>query len=413
MTNIPVTMGTLSQQEPSITVNTLNNLTVIVTSSSIATGTSRINVYVSQDGGFTYPSTLTLPLPTGFTTQGNAIGAYGYRNTFMITCTQLNLNPVMDSSISVYTSMDNGVTFTGPVITCEGFGDQIYNDKPWLQIDNSNGSPYLGFAHVGFTRYYDNFATSGTFYQQSLDLGQTWSTPMLLSNQMVGTAVFGTNVAIGPTGQVYVAWAQYSPGNPQFLIRRSDDGGATFNPIVAVSNISLVPSPLPVTGFGFRVLTSAFLAVDISPNLGQGIVYAVWQDYRTGSSHIYLSRSLDQGNTWSAPIQVDDSPVGTQNFYPNIAVSRITGLIQIVYYTNRVDSSMLDVFGTTSGDAGATFAVNTRLSDTSFDPNADPSYGEPCTSLGDYIDVAFSYPDRPTTVWTGMINNVQNIIQNI
>ncbi|WP_083681453.1 sialidase family protein [Paenibacillus sp. FSL A5-0031] len=413
MTNIPVTMGTQSQQEPSITVNTLNNLTVIVTSSSISTGTSRINVYVSQDGGFTYPTSPTLTLPVGFTTQGNAIGTYGYRNTFMIACTALNTNPVMDSSITVYTSTDNGVIFSAPVITCEGFGQQIYNDKPFIQLDNSNGSPYLGLAHVGFTRYYDNFATSGTFYQRSLDLGQTWSIPILLSDQTTGTAVFGTNVAIGPTGQVYVAWAQYAPGNPQFLIRRSDDGGATFNPIVVVSNISLVPSPLPVPGFAFRVLTSAFLAVDISANLGQGILYAVWQGYQTGFSHIYLSRSTDQGNTWSTPIQVDDSPTGTQNFYPNIAVSRSTGLIQIVYYTNRVDSSMLDVYGTTSGDAGATFAVNTRLSDTSFDPNADPSYGEPCPSLGDYIDVAFTYPDRQITVWTGMINNIQNIISNL
>ncbi|WP_042161410.1 sialidase family protein [Paenibacillus gorillae] len=413
MTNIPVTNDTLSQQEPSITVNTLNNLTVIVTSSSIATGTSRINVYVSQDGGFTYPSAFTLALAPGFTTQGNAVGSYGYRNKFIIASTQLNLNPVMDSSIAVYTSNDNGVTFSNPIITCEGYGVQIYNDKPWIEIDNSNGSPYQGFVHMGFNRYYDNFATSGSYYQRSMDGGQTWSTPILLSNQMVGTATFGSNVVVGPTGQVYIAWAQYSPGNPQFLFRRSDDGGATFNSTVAVSNISLVPSPLPVTGFGFRVLTSAFLAVDLSPNLGQGIVYAVWQDYRTGSSHIYLSRSTNQGNTWSAPIQVDDSPPGTQNFYPNISVSRVTGLIQIVYYTNRVNSSLLDVYGTTSGDAGATFAVNTRLSATSFDPNADPSYGEPCRSLGDYIDVAFTYPDRPITVWTGMINNVQNIIGNI
>ncbi|ACT01708.1 sialidase family protein [Paenibacillus sp. JDR-2] len=413
MTNIPVTNDSLSQQEPSITINSLNNLTVIVTSSSIATGTSRINVYVSQDGGFTYPSSMTLPLPSGFTTQGNAVGAYGYRNNFMITCTQLNIGPVRDSSISVYTSTDNGVTFSGPVITCEGFDVQIYNDKPWIHIDNSNGSPYVGIVHIAFTRYYDNFASSAQLYQRSLDNGQTWSIPILLTNQTVGSAGFGTNVAVGPTGQVYVAWAQYSPGNSQFLLRRSDDGGLTFNPTVNVSNISLVPSPLPVTTWAFRVLTSAFLAVDLSPNQGQGIVYAVWQDYRTGYSHIYLSRSTDQGNSWSVPIQVDDSPLETQNFYPNISVSRTTGLIQIVYYTNRVNSSLLDVYGTTSGNAGASFAVNTRLSAASFDPNADPSYGVPCRSLGDYIDVSFSYPDRPTTVWTGMINNVQNIISNI
>ncbi|WP_282942376.1 sialidase family protein [Paenibacillus sp. RC67] len=413
MANIPVTSGTSSQQEPSISVNTLDNLTVIVTSNDTSFGNDRTSTYLSTDGGLTYPTKLTFPLPTGFNASGDGVGAYGYRSRFSIGCTALNVGSsgVSDSSIVVYNSTNNGASFSGPVIVNEGFGTQVYNDKPYIAIDSSNGSPFLGFTYVAFTRYYNNFASSETLFQRSLDQGQTWSTPILLSNQVQGIAVFGSTISIGALGEVYVGWMQYSPGTPQFLIRRSDDGGVTFGPIATVSTVSLVPSPLPVPGFGFRTLTSAYLATDISPNLGEGIVYAAWQDNRTGSAHIFLSRSTDKGTTWSVPIQVDDSPAGTQNFFPGIAVSRLTGRLDIIYYTNRVTTTLLDVFLAESDNAGSSFLASRRLSDNSFDPNADPTFGEPCTTIGDYIEVAFIDSDVPLAVWTGIIGGIQNIIQ--
>ncbi|MFF2479861.1 sialidase family protein [Paenibacillus sp. NPDC058071] len=411
MVNIQVTPGG-PQQEPSITLNTLNQSTIIVTTNDLRSGNNMTTIYRSINGGASYTQLLQPP-PAGFAASGDAVGAYGYRNLFLVAATALNVNPVRDSSIIVYRSTDNGATFSTPIIVNQGFETAVYNDKPALEIDTANGSPFLGQAYIAFTRYFNNFTSSETLFTRSLDQGLTWSAPILLTNQVQNVSNFGSTIAIGPRGEIYVGWMQYGPGTPQFLLRRSDDGGVTFGPIVNISNVSLVPTPLPVPTFGFRVLTIAYLAVDISPFNGGGVVYAAWQDNRTGSAHIFMSRSTNSGVSWSTPIQVDDSPAGTQNFLPNLTVSRDNGSVQIMYYTNRVTSNLIDVFLAVSNNAGSTFLPNTRITSVSFNPNADPSLGTPTPSIGDYNDLVINAAGNTITVWMDTRTGSQNIFENL
>jgi hypothetical protein len=411
MANIQVTPSG-PQQEPSITLNVLDQTTIIVTTNDLRSGNNMTTVYRSTNGGTSYTQMLMSP-PSGFAASGDAVSAYGYRDLFLVAATALNVNPVRDSSIIVYRSTNNGATFSSPIIVNQGFGTQIYNDKPSLRIDTSNGSPYVGQAYIAYTRYYNNFNKTETLFQRSLDQGLTWQTPILLTNQVQGISNFGTSVAIGPTGQIFVGWMQYGPGTPQFLMRRSDDGGLTFGPITVVANVTLTITPLPVPNFEFRVLTIAYLAVDNSPFLGEGIVYAVWQDSRTGTSHIYLARSLNNGATWSSPLQVDDSPPGTQNFLPNFTVSRDNGGIKVMYYTNRVNSALIDVFLAESNNAGASFLPNTRVTSVSFNPNADPSLGVPTPSIGDYNDLVVKANGSRVIVWMDTRTGIQNIWEDI
>jgi len=411
LTNVQVTPSG-PQQEPSITLNVLDQATVIVTTNDLRSGNNMTTIYRSTNGGATYTQMLQPP-PAGFAASGDAVSAYGYRNLFLVAATALNVNPVRDSSIIVYRSTNNGASFSTPIIVNEGFGVNIYNDKPSIAIDTSNGSPYVGQCYIAFTRYYNNFAKTETLFTRSLDQGLTWSTPILLTNQVPDISNFGTSIAIGPVGQIYVSWMQYGPGTPQFLMRRSDDGGLTFGPTIVVSNVFLTNNPLPVPNFGFRVLTISYLAVDISPFLGEGIVYAVWQDNRTGTSHIYLSRSTNNGNTWSTPLQVDDSPVGTQNFLPNVAVSRYSGAVKVMYYTNRVNSALIDVFSAESVNAGASFAPNVRVTSVSFDPNADPSIGFPTPSIGDYNGLVYKASGSTILTWMDTRTGQQNIFEDI
>ncbi|OBZ09216.1 sialidase family protein [Bacillus sp. FJAT-26390] len=411
MANIQVTPSG-PQQEPSIALNSLDQSTVIVTTNDLRSGNNMTTVYRSINGGASYAQMLLSP-PVGFAASGDGVAAYGYPNVFLVSATALNVNPVRDSSIIVYRSTDNGASFSSPIIVNQGYGTAVYNDKPSIRIDTANGSPYLGQAYIAFTRYFNGFTSSETMIQRSLDQGVTWSAPILLTNQVQSVSNFGASVAIGPAGEVYAGWMQYGPGTPQFLIRRSDDGGVTFGPIVSISNVSLVVTPLPVPNFGFRVLTIAYLAVDISPFNGEGIVYAVWQDNRTGSAHIFMSRSTNKGVSWSTPIQVDDSPAGTQNFLPNLTVSRDNGGVKVMYYTNRVSSSLLDVFLAESNDAGSSFLPNRRVTSVSFDPNADPSLGTPTPSIGDYNDLVVNAAGVPIIVWMDTRTGSQNIFEDL
>lgn len=411
MVNIQVTPSG-PQQEPSISLNTFDQSTILVTTNDLRSGNNMTTVYRSINGGASYTQTLLAP-PSGFAASGDGIASFGYPNIFLVAATALNVNPVVDSSIILYRSTDNGATFSPPVIVNRGFGTAVYNDKPALQIDTANGSPFLGQTYVAYTRYYNNFRASETLFQRSLDQGVTWSTPILLTNQVQGVSNFGSTIAIGPKGEIYVGWMEYGPGTPSFLIRKSNDGGVTFGPIITISTVSLVPTPLPVPTFGFRVLTIAYLAVDISPFNGEGIVYAAWQDNRTGTSHIFFSRSTDGGVQWSAPVQADDSPAGTQNFLPNLTVSRDNGGVKIMYYTNRVNSSLIDVFLAESNDAGATFLPNRRITSVSFDPNADPSLGTPTPSIGDYNGLVVNAAGTPIIVWMDTRTGSQNIFEDL
>ncbi|ANY66218.1 hypothetical protein BBD42_06880 [Paenibacillus sp. BIHB 4019] len=411
MTNIQVTPSG-PQQEPSIALNSLDQSTVIVTTNDLRSGNNMTTVYRSINSGASYTQMLMSP-PVGFAASGDGVAAYGYSNLFLVAATALNVNPVADSSIIVYRSTDNGASFSSPIIVNQGFGTAVYNDKPAIEIDTANGSPYLGQAYIAFTRYFNNFKNSETLFQRSLDQGLTWSAPILLTNQVQGVTSFGSSIAVGPQGDIYVGWMQYGPGTPQFLMRRSVDGGVTFGPIITISTVSLVPTPLPVPTFGFRVLTIAYLAVDISPFNGEGIVYAAWQDNRTGNAHIYMSRSTDRGVSWSTLRQVDDSPAVSQNFLPNLTVSRDNGGVKIMYYTNRITTTLLDVFLAESNDAGSTFLPNRRITSVSFDPNADPSIGVPTPSIGDYNDLVVNAVGNSIIVWMDTRTGSQNIFEDV
>ena len=302
-------------------------------------------------------------------------------------------------------------------------GNGIFDDKEYLAIDKTPTSPFEGNAYISYTRFTNNDQDNQILLQRSVDGGLTWTAPVAITPVVTGVPfVQGSNVQVGPNGEVYVAWIEGDSDNALFRIRRSDDGGVNFGPTVNVSNIVSVPFRWPedIPEWFFRVPTIAFLAVDTSGCFGSADfarVYAVWQDFRSGNAHILLSFSDDGGVTSSTPSRVDDSPENTQNFFPFVVVSPCSGTVCVIYYTDRETELLLDVFLAESINGGTTF-TNSRITDVSFDPNADPSFGNPSTFIGDYIFSAFIPPSLPepeklVSVWTDTRTGSQDIFANI
>lgn len=79
----------------------------------------------------------------------------------------------------------------------------------------------------------------------------------------------------------FVVWQDGTPGNSDIFFRRSTDNGATWKPIVNMSNNS-GDSRNPQVA----VLSSN--------------VYVVWNDNTPGNHDILLKRSTDSGATWKA-----------------------------------------------------------------------------------------------------------------
>jgi hypothetical protein len=169
---------------------------------------------------------------------------------------------------------------------------------------------------------------------------------------------------------------------------RSTDGGSTWSAPVIIDQQNV--GTVRIAGHGVRT-SDELPEFAVGP---EGNVYAVWQDARfspTGSSKIAFSMSTDGGLHWSTPIRADQSPGDTPAFTPQIHVSA-NGTVGLIYYdlenATAAQPGLTDAFivhchascdSTTSWAAGG----ETRLSTTgSFDMTAAPDAGG--YFVGDY-----------------------------
>ncbi|MGN7412809.1 exo-alpha-sialidase [Paenibacillus sp. SAF-068] len=382
-----------SQFEPSIAVNTLNPNIMCVVAVDTSSGPTLTGFYRSINGGNTWSTTL-LPQPAGYAGAEAPTIDYTFPNTFIVTVHLFN--GINDGTIASYTSFDDGATWQPPVIVQAGFGTIVHNDEPFIAVDRSPGSPYRGNAYVGYTPLATT--SSAIFTQRSTNQGITWEPPDRQSNPR------GIHdraaLAVGFSGEVYAGYIITGPASPSALLRISYDGGIAYQPPIErqatfISSVVPAPSPLPVPNYAFRVQTNLSLGADISVGPNSGTVYAVWNDARAGYTDVLLSESPD-GLLWSDPISITSAPQGTQNFFPSITVSPFAGTIRVIYYTNRIDGFLLDVFVAESFDGGASF-TNRRITTTSFNPNGNSPM--PTVLIGDYITAATYAPDNLAAVW--------------
>jgi hypothetical protein len=391
-----ISKGDWPDNQPSLAVNPEQADTIVLTAYAHRPDGRRISLYRSTDGGASFEEEL-LPLPTGFTHSGAATVAAGSPGVFLVAGDTYN-DPATDGSIVVYSSTDNGQSFGTPVIARHGSGTESFFDKPTLAIDHSPDSPYCGRAYLAYTGFVNRMQDSEIYIQSSSDHGATWTKPLRVSP--IGTRVHGATLAVGPEGELYVGWIHHGPGRARLNLRRSDDGGKSFGRVITVATVRVIPSPLLNTDWNFRVPTFARLAVDTSSGRYRGTLHAVWQHERCGRSTIFLSSSADGGLEWSYPVKVNPIRAEAHDFFPAVTVSPETGAIHVVYYSNRVSPSKLDVFAALSTNGGFSFGPSRRLTGASFDPDADPSFGRPCLFLGDYIGAASLPGNRVMAAWT-------------
>ncbi|TYP70119.1 sialidase family protein [Paenibacillus methanolicus] len=395
--NFPVSDPGNPKFEPAVAVNLLSPNVMIAVAVDTTDGTPQTGLYRSLDGGANWSKQI-LPILPPFTGAEAPFVAYAFPTTFYVTAHAFP--GAQSGTCIVYTSTDNGTTFSAPVIVGPGYGTYINNDETSVTVDNGQSSPYLGNVYVTYNHQFNvaNGGNSTAFFNRSTDGGATWDQPIKLSGE--SDRVERPEVAVDLVGNVYAAWVTISPSY-RFIVRRSSDGGATFSQAINVATIVPVPTVLPVPGYAFRVLTFANISTDNSVGPTTGRVYCVWQDYRQGYSDIYMSFSDNLGQSWSSAASITGAPSGTQNFFPAIDVDPLTGVVNIIYYSNQINGFDLDVYVARSINGGATF-TNTRITTQSFSPNG--SSPTPIPLIGDYIDIASVPPGGYIGVWADTRN---------
>ena len=371
--------------------------------------------FSSPDGGSSW-SMNTVPLPGTGPSSFDVDPGVAYDANGSLYFSSL---PLAISGTSAYTqvtvakSVDQGKTWA-PAVTVEPASSAP--DKPMVATDTAN-SAHRNRVYVA----YDVISGQGLNPVEIArsDDGATWLTTQVAQ----GAGESGAFPAIGPNGEVYVAWDEWCDVRPtdtcqnprgRILINSSTDGGATFKAIpsqVANTTIGFGVTPQNYSnscnGSGPTVVNPApSLAVDRSGGVHKGTLYTTWADQQPAGYriHVFFSRSTNGGATWSAPVRLD--PDNSQDAWqPAVAVDQSNGAVAISWYDRREDPNgrLYRVYYTQSTDGGVNFLpsqvqVTTQSSDPTFD----------CTGTGDYMQlVAVDGVAHP--FWTDTRNGINQI----
>jgi hypothetical protein len=243
----------------------------------------------------------------------------------------------------------------------------IFEDKPELEVDRTGGA-FDGNVYICWSRFVGANGRTQISFSRSTDLGQTFSHPILLSD---GKDVQGCDIAIEHDGDVYVTWGtRNTPAaiDAQGLaIARSVNGGATFQPAHQIATFTrYFPSDgARNCGDGASACPSRFVffRVPLEPRATadpSGLLPGIYVTYNAvdpatvvpsstsyssagansgfvGRSVVYVIRSLNNGQTWSAPVPVDMAGGRGHQYFSD--VDALGGKLVAVWQDNRSDDA--------------------------------------------------------------------------
>jgi hypothetical protein len=411
--NVDVSNECGPQSETFITLNPAGPNTLAAGSNEIFRLPMR--GYASADGGQTW-SGVDLPLPPAiganginfgsdptlaFDTQGNVF--YGYIVVYFGAGFGIN-----GTAIAVARSTDGGRTYPASATALFSFegGENHFNDKPMITADTNPGSPFRDNVYIAWDAAVGGSSGGGVRVGRSSDHGATWAVNRADDKRGPGRAI-GASPAVGPNGELYVAWNDYRANTIAF--NRSFDGGATWGTAGVIAG-KVIPFDLAIPAESFReALVYPACDTDRSAGPHRGRVYCSWMDLTEGgTTNIFLSFSDNNGANWSGPEPVGDPAAGVDRFNHWMSVDPVTGDVNVSYYDTRNDTTgerfMTDVFLAQSKDGGLTWQPDVRVTDVSSNEH-DCDGVFPCQGInygnqqGDYEGLV-SYGGVSHPIWT-------------
>jgi hypothetical protein len=295
----------------------------------------------------------------------------------------------------VFRSTDSGLTWSAPATI--PFGGAGAFDRCSIVADTGN-SKFAGYVYVVAAQSLGSRSghyVSAAAISRSTDDGRTFSDPVrILANNLAGNV---SNAVILSDGTLIVTFFDFASSSRDRIrmlkerrlwVAASKDGGSTFSTPSFVAEFSDADAAAhPYAG------PNRMLAVDHSSGAFRDRLYMVWTDSQAGATNIYLSRSSDQGETWSDQVRVDnDVNKSVDHATPAIAVNA-DGVVGVAWYDRRNDSTnkCFEIFFAASLDGAATFLPNARVSTAKSCPNVPGNVVRP-EAGGDSFGVAARWP---------------------
>jgi len=314
------------------------------------------------------------------------------------------------------------------------------DDRESMWVDNNPFSRVYGRMYVSFNNF--NQGNGGLDVVHSDD-GQSWSSPVTINNgntfirdvQITGTPPGPPAPNAGYTSSVFIAGMDEGGGGfatRQNIMYRSNDGGNTWTSVVMGARFN---PP------GDALCNSYFVQMNpiwrhmgwgepgVGPNQVVHYAYATKGALSTGD--IYYTRSLDNGQTWSTPVLLNDPETNQfqSHWMPSLSVNYSPGGftqpkdVTVSWYDRRqATTSCNNVgdagcnyqrYGIQSNDNGNTWGANIAISDVVINQPAQPDPEIVSCYAGDY-DYSTALNNNAFVTWTDgrvAVGGVQ--IQNV
>src|SRR5262249_23028126 len=249
-------------------------------------------------------------------------------------------------------------------------------DKEWFTIDKNVGGMGHGFQYQFLTEF---FACDFGGFSRSTDAGVSWQAPIGLPNS-VDTGTLDVDI----NGNLFIGGG----GSPFWCLRSSNAQDGNQTPTFdIVTQVNLGGDLIQGGINGIGLCGQTFIAVD--PTRTNNNVYMLASVIPFGASNgtdVMFARSTDGGQTFSAPVRINDDPINHNkwHFFGTLSVAP-NGRIDSVWYDTRNAANNTDsqLFYSWSTDGGVTWAANIAVSN-SFNPQAGFPQNQ---KIGDYITI--------------------------
>ncbi|HEY3413253.1 MAG TPA: sialidase family protein [Armatimonadota bacterium] len=397
--------------ETAVAINPADPRSIVIGANHIA-GDGAMPVFTSADRGATFIRT-TLPSTIGGTVYHSAadpsVAFDSLGNAYY--CFIVAKGTLYDPYHPVVATLKAGQTqWTGPLPVAGTVAD---DDKPYIAVDASPGSPYSGRVYV----VWDRNASDGSqsiMIARSAD-GTVWQPPVRVDDAATSSgSVIYAMPATGPYGEVYVVWNDYGGGaGGTLLLDKSLDGGASFGVDVKICDLQLNLQPDPADPYSLYTIPAQptrgiaacpSIGVDTTRGPRRGWVYVCYGDRGlnrpSDDVDVFVRHSVDGGATWSDAVRVNDDTGATSQFFPWMSVDPVDGSLNISFYDCRNDTAnrKAHVYYARSRDGGVTFEPNDCVTTTPSDEStgtADPTGND----YGDYAGIA-AYGGQIVPAWT-------------
>src|SRR6266498_4376466 len=254
-------------------------------------------------------------------------------------------------------------------------------DKQWFVIDNTN-SPGHGFHYQSWSTDGNNYG--GRQFSRSINGGLTWMNPINIPN----SPAWGT-LDVDSSGNLFIGGVNLNT-NQIWCIRSTNAKNGAVVPTFDQSAAVNLGGRIVTGGINPQGLVGqVFLAVDRSGTITNNNIYMLASvqpaGFATGTD-VMFARSINGGQTFSAPRRINDDPVnhakwhwfGTLSVAPN-------GRIDAVWLDTRNagNNTNSQLFYSYSMDGGNTWAANVAISN-----SFNPFLGYPNQNkMGDYMSI--------------------------